>query len=1558
MTRRTRIALKAATGVFALVLVLGSFGMLIVSTQWFRDRVRAKIVSYAADATGGKVELGSFQFEWTGMRASITDFTIHGTEAADQAPLLRARRADLVLKLFPGFRHAYELDSLDIQSPQVHVIVYPDGHTNVPSPRLKPQSNTTVLQDVVDLAIRRFSVSNGTLNFSDRKIKFDAKGENLVTQLSFDTLQQTYDGQLAINPLVVQGTALNVHLPLHLERDKVEFKQARISTPQSEITGDASLRHLTDPRIAANLQARLSLSDVNRVAGVKLDLRAKDVPQIILAKVTMAGNQLTSAHLELGESTIQASGNAQALRLEASLALPQLGRLLAQPALAQTGTATMNGNVAMSDNLLRVSNLNLSVLGGSFAGNASLADLRQYNAAGNLGGFEIQRLAQVFAEQKIGYAGVISGSVEVKGDLQSQRGADASANLTIQPGRNGVPVSGKLNVTSNGDVRESYLVLPSSRLDLNGAFNTQVHVKLTSRDLADLQPLLGSQQPLPAKLARTGAATFEGEVKGGFRAPQISGHLAANHFLVQDRPFDQLNADLALSSSSVAAQNGTLARGSLLAQFSANVGMRAWKADAAEPLSATVQVQNADLADALALAGDRNLPLTGGLNATARINGTVGNPQGSATLSVSNGTAYDYRFDRFIANVALTDQLLTLSDSQLVAGTAQASLTGAYRHPRDSFSTGHIEARITSNPMSLDQFRPVSGDTQPLAGTAQVNASIAADVTQSGYRIASVTGNLDAHGLRYQGETLGDLQASANTSGNTVDFRINGAPFGSSIRATGQTRLTNHYPTTASVNISGLPMERVAALSGRKDLPVAGRLTADASLSGTLSDPSGTATFSVNNGTLYEHIDSVQGQITYARNEIQIQKLHATSGSGQLDLTAAFTHPDNNFQEGQLHFSLRSSDLQLSQLPRLQELKPGLAGTLKLEATGEARLQKGEPPLLLTALNANAAVAGISLNRQPAGDATLSAQTQGQQLDFKLRSNFAHADIASDGNVQLTGDYQTRASLTFNNVTYAGLRPWLPAADQLSLSRTDLDGVMQGTASILGPALKPSELSATLSIPKFQLTATPRANVRSKMSNLTLQNDGPIALSLSRSVVRIESAHIVGAHTDLRVTGSVTLQPKQALDLQTTGTLDVGVLQSLDRDLYSSGSISLQAKIAGTLDDPNVNGQLVLKSASLNMIDVPNGISNANGTIVFTGKSAVIQSLTAESGGGSVSLGGNATYAAGNATFRLTANAKSVRVRYPESVSTLADAALVLNGNLDRSTLSGTVTVQRIGFNPHSDFGSILSSAAPTIQSPAAPDSLLGSVHLQVQVRTTPGVQFQTALAQNVQATADLRVRGTLDEPDILGRINITQGELIFFGTRYTVNQGSVAFYDPTKIVPVLDIDLETNVQGVDITLTVAGPLDNLALTHRSDPPLPFDQVLTLLAAGRTPTDPTIAARQPEALPQNVQQLGESALLSQVVASPISDRLSRVFGITELKIAPAFVTGSVLPQARLTLSQQISRNLNFTYITDVTNSNTQIFQIEWSISDKWSAVATRDQNGLFGVDFYYKRKFK
>jgi translocation and assembly module TamB len=235
----------------------------------------------------------------------------------------------------------------------------------------------------------------------------------------------------------------------------------------------------------------------------------------------------------------------------------------------------------------------------------------------------------------------------------------------------------------------------------------------------------------------------------------------------------------------------------------------------------------------------------------------------------------------------------------------------------------------------------------------------------------------------------------------------------------------------------------------------------------------------------------------------------------------------------------------------------------------------------------------------------------------------------------------------------------------------------------------------------------------------------------------------------------------------------------------------------------------------------------------------------------------------------------------------------------------------------------------------------------------------QASLAENIQVDADLRLRGTASRPSVLGRVLVTEGDLVFFGSEYRVTQGTVAFYNPSRIEPVLNLTLETQAKGVTVVLNVTGPIDNLKLNYSSDPPLQFQEIVGLLATGKAPTsDPTLLANQPSQPQQSFTQMGETALVSKAIADPVASRLERVFGVSQLKIDPTFVSGSDLPQARVTLQQQVATNLTFTYITALQDPNVQVIRIEWSVSPQWSVFANRDENGILSINFLYKKQFR
>jgi translocation and assembly module TamB len=211
----------------------------------------------------------------------------------------------------------------------------------------------------------------------------------------------------------------------------------------------------------------------------------------------------------------------------------------------------------------------------------------------------------------------------------------------------------------------------------------------------------------------------------------------------------------------------------------------------------------------------------------------------------------------------------------------------------------------------------------------------------------------------------------------------------------------------------------------------------------------------------------------------------------------------------------------------------------------------------------------------------------------------------------------------------------------------------------------------------------------------------------------------------------------------------------------------------------------------------------------------------------------------------------------------------------------------------------------------------------------------------------------------MLGRFAVTSGDVIFFGAKYTVDQATVSFFNPNKINPLINAVLETKVQGVDVNLSVSGSIDKLKLSYHSDPPLEFTQIVSLLASGKMPTtDPVLAAHEPPAPEQNMEQAGASTLLGQAVANPVSGRLQRLFGVSKLSIDPQIVGGATNnPQATLTLQQQITRDITFTYIQDVSQSNPTAIRIEWAINPRFSAIAQRDVYGEFALDFFYKKRF-
>jgi translocation and assembly module TamB len=1370
--KRKRIAWSIAGGLAGIVLAFAVAAILVLRSAWFYEKVREQVVSTVETATGGRVEADSFQFDWKRLRAEIKMFAIHGTEPPDKPPLFRAGSVAVGLKIVSILKRDVDIRYLEVIDPRIFLIVYPDGHTNVPAPKIGPGGKRTAAETILNLTIGRFNLQNGAFEVESRgRIPFDARGQNLNARFLYEPAGPRYRGDLSMQPLEVTWggygpVPLGVTMAVTFEKNRIGISSAKVTTGDSRIDISGALENLASPRGSFQYHARASLADVARILRVKeFERGTADVT----GNAVWAGASNYSATVSLHANGVDyrdAYIRLQGFRVDGAVAASPKGIGLSGVRLS--GNYVNAGNqvpvegriagMALRGGDIELHGVALAALGGSFRGQALLRDMDRYTVDGELADFEARRVIALYSTEPLPWNSRVSGPVHLEGSLRRPIELRATGELTLAPagpeGRPGAPVRGR--ITAGYDARSgildlgrsSVVTLPSSRAVFSGAFGREMRVHLETRDLSDLLPALSqSATKLPVKLENGGAVVFDGAVTGKLDNPRIAGRLRANSFSYLATAFDSLEADVSASPENLGLENAALARGSLRAQFQLAVGLNQWKTDDRSPIFGNGTIRDAPWLDLWALLGAKSIPVTGTLNGSAKLSGTIGNPLVSADIEVTKGALRGEPFDRIAARV--------------------------------------------------------------------------------------------------------------NYSGRTVEV--------------------------------------------------------------------------------------ASGQLT--------------AGAKQVQLSATFDHAPDRFDAGRLRFQVASNAMPLEQIHTLQKTRPGVKGTVQVAAHGDIDLappHNGQPGFRISDLHADVSLHGLHWTGQSLGDAHLTANSEGPVLRAHLDSDLADSVVRGDGEWRLEGDYPGSATIAFSKLDFARLRDWLVPLNWGASSR--FAGSAEGQLRIDGPALKPQMMKAELRISKFEIGPAPDAGLPA--GTLALRNSGPIVATMANSVITVEGARLVGRSTDFNIAGKVLFDRKSPLDFRVNGRIDLAVLRDFSHAIASSGAVTADATVRGPFGAPQINGRMEFQDAALNIAGFPNGISKASGVVLFTGDRATIQSFTGETGGGRIELSGFASYSGGPVVFRLHAQAEQVRVRYPESVSTVVDASLNLTGTSERSMLAGTVTVLRTGFNPESDFSSLLAKSAEPVRTPSARTGLLGGLTLDVQISTAPDTQFQTSLAEDLQAEASLRLRGTASNPALIGRINITQGQVVFFGTKFTINQGSIAFYNPVRVEPVLNIDLETKARGIDIMLTISGLLNKLNLTPRSDPPLQFNEIVALLATGRTPTsDPTLLTQQ-SAMPQSWQQMGASALLGQAINNPVAGRLQRFFGVSKLRIDPTLPGVENNPQARLTLEQQVTPDITFTYITNVTSSNPQVVRMEWSLSKQWSVVALREENGLFGVDFFYKRRFK
>ena len=776
------------------------------------------------------------------------------------------------------------------------------------------------------------------------------------------------------------------------------------------------------------------------------------------------------------------------------------------------------------------------------------------------------------------------------------------------------------------------------------------------------------------------------------------------------------------------------------------------------------------------------------------------------------------------------------------------------------------------------------------------------------------------HGLLLRGNTkislsgtLQSVQVSAPPTNHSAHARSSASP-----------AFNENSVLHLRMNADNVGVDDVQPFVTQK-LPITGTLSAQLEADGPVHSLGGSGWVELNAGSLYgEPVHRIRAQGRIVNQVVNLDSIAIDHAAGNVSANGSYDIQSRRFQ-----LDAKAAGLDIGKFDCLRRQNLSAAGRLGFSFRASGTFDDPQ-------LEGNASVGDLALGGESIGGLELVAHTVNHALAYELTTRLDSAEAIVHGQTTLKADYETKATLQFSRFNIDSL---LRLAHVKALSG---ESALAGTITVEGPLAHPEQLRGEARLQELEAT----------VAGVHLKSEGGVHATLANERVLLDPLHVTGEDTDLRAQASLSLKGAQQLDLAASGSINLKLAETVDPDLTADGTTTFKVEAHGPLKKPSLQGRVDFQNGALSFEDVPNGLSQLHGTLEFNQDRLEVKSLTAMSGGGPLSVGGYLSYQHG-IYADLSVTGKGVRIRYPQGVSSLADATLHLQGSQNNLLLSGDVLITRFTVSQDMDFAAL---AAQTIgaRTVAAPDAPSSHIRMDVRILSSPQLNFQNAFAK-LAGDVDLRLRGTVATPALQGRVSITEGNAMIAGTRYELQRGDITFTNPVRIEPVIDLSATAHVEDYDITLDLHGTPDKLAVTYRSDPPLPESDVVALLALGRTENQQRIYTQQQE---QALSNPTTDALLGGALNATVSSRVQKLFGAGSVKVDPNYLGPFGNSTSRIIVEEQLGRNVTLTYATDVNTTGQQLLQAEIAVNRHVSVLVARDESGVFSMVVKATRRFR
>ena len=468
----------------------------------------------------------------------------------------------------------------------------------------------------------------------------------------------------------------------------------------------------------------------------------------------------------------------------------------------------------------------------------------------------------------------------------------------------------------------------------------------------------------------------------------------------------------------------------------------------------------------------------------------------------------------------------------------------------------------------------------------------------------------------------------------------------------------------------------------------------------------------------------------------------------------------------------------------------------------------------------------------------------------------------------------------------------LPIQDVLALLQdtAQASGLLSFRADVDGPATAPTIVGQTaLSDLAVGGTDVPELRASFGYADTQLELQAELLDQATRLLI-----------ADARLPVNLALQGvegERMLDrpMQAEVRIDSLPLESLPQftDAVSDvrGRVRGNVDIAGTFEEPEVDGVLNLDFGEITLVAAGVELQEAAGTLRIRQDSVFIDSLVARTREGPVRVAGALDITTPTEpAFDLALEARDALVLNNELGEVQVNADLAMQGPYEAVRITGNVNVREGTIYVPQSEGNVIDLTDPALARAVDslnvdPDALpqgnplVDNLRVNVDVRVSRNTWARTADARVELYTPDdadplhVEIDRAQDALVVRGVVSTNQGEYSLAGRRFELSSGTVTFLGNPEFDPLLQLTAIHEVpqpgrEALEIQINIGGNLSNveIQLSSNAQPPLTQSDLISYLVFGRSSSSLLDQGSSGVTSgPENGQNLG--ALATQQLAS-------------------------------------------------------------------------------------------